>query len=362
MRIGIDASRAFLKRRTGIEEYSYQVIRHLRTALPETVSVILYTRPFQHIDISLPSHWEVKRLTAPRFWTQVRLSYEMLRHAPDVLFVPAHTIPFIHPRRTIVTIHGLEYEECPEAYSLWERLYMRISIRFSTGVAERIIAVSPNTKDDLVRRYGIAQEKISVVAEGYDEALCESAQQTDTYKPHIPYFFFIGRLETRKNLVRLIQAYTLFRDQSGLPHQLVLAGKPGYGSELIIKERERSRYRDDILFIGYVDTERKKNLIGKAEAFVFPSLYEGFGLPILEAQVLGAPVITANSSSLPSVGGFGAVYVDPLDVSALAEAMIRIASNRRERADIIEKGTYNKDRFSWEKCAREIAQIIMDEH
>ena len=166
MLIGIDASRAFLRRRTGIEEYSYQVIRSLRDAVPKENRVVLYVRPGQRIDFEIPRNWMVKKLWAPRFWTQVRLSLEMLFHPPDVLFVPAHTVPIIHPKDTVVTVHGLEYETFPEAYSFLERLYMGFSIRFSVRVASRVIAVSENTKRDLARLYGVPEGKMSVVYEG----------------------------------------------------------------------------------------------------------------------------------------------------------------------------------------------------
>src|SRR3990172_91570 len=131
MVIGIDASRAFVKSRTGIEEYSYRVIKHLRDYL-NNEQVILYLDPrvnkLEFIDFKLPEGWKIKFLRAPKFWTQIRLSVEMLFAAPDVLFIPAHTVPFIHPKNTIVAIHGLEYEFCPEAYSFFCRFYMRWSI------------------------------------------------------------------------------------------------------------------------------------------------------------------------------------------------------------------------------------------
>ena len=165
MIIGIDASRAFLWNRTGIEEYAYQVISHLRDPL-RAERVVLYVRHGQGPDFELPESWEVRALRAPRFWTHIRLSIEMLLHRPDVLFVPAHTVPLIHGKKSVVTVHGLEYEFSPESYSRWERFYMRAVIRFSCTAAETVIAVSENTKRDLMRLYGTPEEKIRVVYEG----------------------------------------------------------------------------------------------------------------------------------------------------------------------------------------------------
>jgi len=366
MRIGIDASRAFLCQRTGIEEYSYQVIRHLPNELQDE-EVILYVQKklllerggfrfkFQRVDFELPEKWRVKGLWAPRFWTQFRLSLEMLLHAPDVLFIPAHTVPVIHPRKTIVTIHGLEYEFSPESYSFWERLYMRWSIRYSVRAADRIIAVSENTKMDLMRLYHVPKAKIEVIYEGFTTPLPSESGGKKTEKP---YFFFVGRLETRKNIVRMIEAFEIFKKKTGSSHQLILAGKPGYGYEAIRAKIQSSVFKNDIREVGYVSEEEKWRLLREAEAFLFPSLYEGFGLPVIEAQSIGVPVITSNASSLPEIAGEGAVLVDPSSPSALALAMEEIVRNPEKQADIIEKATRNADRFSWARCARSVARLL----
>lgn len=368
MRIGIDASRAFLKRRTGIEEYSYRVIEHLRDEIPNE-SVILYVqkkltfsagRPCfvqPAIDFTLPESWQVKGLWAPRFWTQIRLSLEMIFFPVDVLFVPAHTVPLFHPRRTIVTIHGLEYEFSPESYGFFAQLYMRYSIRYSVLMAKKVIAVSENTKRDLIRLYGVAEEKIRVIYEGYSRTDTDRKPTTGLGQP---YFFFVGRLETRKNIIRMIEAFEYFKQTTGLPHQLVLAGKPGYGYQAIHDRVISSQFRPDIRETGYVaDRERWQLLMG-AEAFLFPSLYEGFGLPVIDAQSIGVPVITSDTSSLPEIAGDGAIFIDPFDSQALAMAMKEVATNPEKRADIIDKATRNTDRFSWPECSKKLAVELLD--
>jgi len=371
MIIGVDASRAFLRRRTGIEEYSYQVISHLRKTIPAGDRVILYIRRNQIVDFDLPENWMVKRLWAPRFWTQWRLSLEMLFHPPDVLFVPAHTVPIIHPARTVVTVHGLEYEMFPEAYSFWERLYMRLSIRFSVRAASLVVAVSENTKRDLVRVYGMPEEKLLVVYEGCSfrhseqseesRSVLESAanngisrQARDDRKT--PYLLFIGRLEERKNIVRIIEAFEILKEKYRIPHELVLVGNPGYGYEKIRFKIQNSKFK--IREPGYVLEEKKVKLLKNADIFLFPTLYEGFGLPVLEAQAAGVPVLTSNSSSLPEVGGEGALYVDPLSAPDIAEKTWKILSEKEVRSAILAAGTENIRRFSWKKCSEEIAGLF----
>jgi glycosyltransferase involved in cell wall biosynthesis len=360
MLIAVDGSRAFLKRRTGIEEYSYQTIRHLRGELKDA-RVVLYVRADQSVDFELPANWQVKKLWAPRFWTQVRLSLQMLFDRPDVLFVPAHTVPLIHPKRTVVVVHGLEYEFCPEAYSRWSRLYMHASIGFSCRAAERVVCVSENTKRDVMRVYGVAEEKVSVMYEGYERmenGNLKMENDNGKWKITEPYFLFIGRLEERKNIVRIIDAFESVKERYDIPHKLVLAGKPGFGYERIEKCKMKSEKRGDILELGYVDEEEKWRLLEGAEAFLFPTLYEGFGIPVLEAQSVGTPVITSDRSSLPEVAGDGALLVDPEDVEAIAEAMHRLVSENELKNAIIQKGLENAGRFSWKKCARELAATL----
>ncbi|MGK2849184.1 MAG: glycosyltransferase family 4 protein [Minisyncoccota bacterium] len=368
MVIGIDASRACLRHRTGIEEYAYQIIRHARAYIPDTDRVILYVRAKRRfvrgrlmtevptLDFSLPHHWEIRGIWAPRFWTQISLSWEMWRRAPDVLFIPAHTIPFIHPRKTIVTIHGLEYEFCPEGYSHWARWYMRFSIRFSCRAAKTIICVSHNTKRDVMRLYAVPTDKIVVVAEGYGRPPSQKTKVLAT--DHTPYILFIGRLEARKNIVRLIQAFSLLKKKFAIPHTLVLIGKSGYGYADILTAHQADFFGAFIQELGYVTETEKWHWLAHADIFAFPTLYEGFGIPVLEAQSMGVPVVTAYRASLPEVAAEGAVYVNPESVESIADGLWRVISEKTVRDGIIDKGQINRMRFSWAMSAQEVVRIL----
>lgn len=377
MTIGIDASRAFLKRRTGIEEYAYQVIKHLRNELPADAEVILYVRKklsfhrsrvqmtVPEIDFELPKNWRVRAIWAPRFWTQIGLSLEMLLHTPDVLFVPAHTVPLIHPKKTVVTIHGLEYEFCKEAYSFWERVYMHYSIMLSCKVASTVICVSENTKRDVMNLYKVAEEKIRVVYEGYENNFqfpisnFQSNSNESISQVEKPYLLFIGRLEERKNIVRIIEAFEMLKEKYGIPHELVLVGKPGFGYERIQLKIQDSRFQIHIRESGYVTEEEKWVLLRNTDVFLFPTLYEGFGIPVLEAQSVGVPVVTSDVSSLPEIAGEGAVLVDPESVESIAAGIQKVLSNEGLRGDIIEKATHNVSRFGWASCAKSIAKLLV---
>ena len=386
MFIGVDASRAFIKKRTGIEEYSYQVIKHLRNKLAGH-QVVLYIKKSQKSKVKsqsynskiksgennnqdiliIPDNWMIKIIRFPYLWTQIGLSLELLFCPVNVLFIPAHVVPIIHPCKTYVTIHGLEYEFCPEAYSFWERLYMCWSIKLSCRWAKKIIAVSENTKRDLVRLYKVPENKVEVVYEGVSENLKFEIlnlksilnEKILNYKP---YLLFIGRLEKRKNIGGIIEAYKILKEKYQIPHKLILAGKPGFGYKNLKFKIENSfqisNFKFKIIELGYVDNDLKQHLLANADIFLFPTFYEGFGLPILEAQSLGVPVVTSNISSLPEVGGESVLYADPYNPETIADATFKLISNQNLKDDIIKKGYENVKRFSWEKCANEIVKLL----
>ena len=368
MIIGIDGSRAFIKKRTGIEEYSYQVIKNLREFFKEE-NVRLYIKKNQEIDFVIPDNWQVRKLCFPRLWTQVRLSWELLLYPVDTLFVPAHTVPIVHPKKTVVVIHGLEYEFCKSAYSFWQRFYMRTVIRKSCEWASDIICVSNNTKGDIMKLYGVSPGKIRVIYEGYNQQLELERTVIDKQlgnrrgndfarQDGKAYFLFVGRIEERKNVLRIAEAFSVMKQKYGGACKLTLVGKPGYGYEHIKKSIDALPDRGDIEMLGYITEQQKWDLLAGARAFVFPTLYEGFGIPILEAQSMMVPVICSNNSSIPEVAGEGAILVDPAKTSEIAEAMWVCFNNEHAREDLIKKGFANVKRFSWFACAKEISQLV----
>ena len=366
MKIGIDGSRAFIKRRTGIEEYSYQVIKNLRPWLNED-EVFLYVRHNQEVDFDLPENWKIKKLWFPRFWTQIRLSLEILLGSVDKLFVPAHTVPFVHPKKTVVVIHGLEYEFCPKAYSFLERIYMRFVIKNSCKWASKVVCVSENTKRDVMKLYGTEENKIEVVYEGYSGK--DGASEGSGILGHAskekcdigaPYILFVGRIEERKNVKGIIEAFEIVKEKYGVEHKLVLAGKPGYGYGDIRKRIEISKFRNDVVEMGYVSDEEKWEILRCADVFVFPTFYEGFGLPILEAQNAFVPVVTSKVSSIPEVAGDAALYADPNDHHTIAENIYVLISNREAKEDMVRRGVENVKRFSWADCAKKLALMIKE--
>jgi glycosyltransferase involved in cell wall biosynthesis len=357
MLIGIDASRAFITQRTGVEEYSHQIIKRLIPLLSKD-QVVLYVRNNQSVDFILPENWKIKKIKQPYLWTQIGLSLELLFHSVDVLFVPAHTVPLVHPKNTIVVIHGLEYEFCPEAYSFQARLYMRWSIKNSCRWAKKIVAVSENTKKDLMKLYRVLEDKIEVIYEGYNGELRTADYKLQNRNILNPYLLFVGRLEERKNIVGIIKTFEILKEQYKLSHKLVLAGNFGYGKEKIQESISNSNFKKDIILPGYISESEKWEILKNADVFLFPTFYEGFGIPILEAQSVGVPVVAGDNSSMPEITEKSAILVDSKNAEQIANAVYKIITDEAFKEDIIEKGYKNAERFSWEKCANEIAKIL----
>jgi glycosyltransferase involved in cell wall biosynthesis len=373
MLIGIDASRAAVRERTGTENYSFHLIGHL-LVLESGHYYRLYFNRAPRVELGgataqlfpMMANLELRVMPFPRLWTHLRLSWEMTCQPPDVLFVPAHVLPLVHPRSSVVTVHDLGYLYYPKAHHFLDRLYLDLSTRYSARVASRVIAVSKATKDDLVRRYGIEPGKITVVYSGCDEAMRPVEDEATIekakarYSVQGDYVLSVGTLQPRKNLRRLLEAYAMVRKQAekGETPCLVIAGKKGWLYNQVFQHVVRLGLESEVIFPGYVPQGDLPALLSGARLFVFPSLYEGFGLPVLEAMACGTPVLCSNVSSLPEVAGNAAFLVDPLDVESMAEAMNRLLQDEGLRAQLVKWGFQRVRRFSWERCAGETLAVL----
>lgn len=294
----------------------------------------------------------------PRLWTHLRLSWEMVRRPPDLLFVPAHVVPLMHPC-SVVTVHDLGYIYYPQAHRALDRLYLDFSTRFNASVASQIIADSEATKKDLVREYRVAEERISVVYPGcnLEPVIGETGRARVRERYHLPdrYILHLGTLHPRKNILRLLEAFqSLARDFPDL--HLVLAGKRGWLYAEILYRAEGLGGR--VHFPGYIAPEDLPLLLRGARLFILPSLYEGFGFPILEAMAAGTPVVCSNASALPEVAGDAALLFDPHDVEAMRETIRRVLEDEALGAELVERGLERAKVFSWERCAGEILRVL----
>ncbi len=416
MIIGFDASRAFLNKKTGTENYSFQILSHL-AKIDRKNAYYVYLRPgVQNIRISenqkieedsgfpvfrfsdFPNNFHFITIPYPRLWTQAGLALQTFKDSLDVLFVPAHTLPLVRKPglKTIITVHDLGAEYLPQAHQLKQRLYLKFMTDYQLKSASKIIAVSDATKQDLIKKVGISEKNIKVVYEGINPLLSGSINQTyldntltkfDLKNQN--YFLFVGSIQPRKNLERLITSYFLFlksiassdnrvkglvaRSQHlGLKEKLkeplilatdplpllVLAGGKGWLSEEIYELPEKLGIKEYVKFLGYVPDSDLPALYKGSLGFLFPSLFEGFGLPVLEAMACNCPVLTSNISSLPEVAGKAALLVDPYDEKEIAQNILRLYQDKKLRSELIKKGITQIKKFSWEKAAKETLEVL----
>lgn len=381
MLIGIDISRALRPEPTGTERYSLEIVRHL-LGLPqaEQHQWRFYTDTSDDAKAVAeckrrllepwPENAEICTISPRRLWTHRGLAKEVVQNPPDVLFVPAHVIPFVWSSifgrsrglpPSVVTIHDLGYYYFPESHTWTQRHYLKWSTYWSTSAAKKVIAVSNATANDIKRFCRLDESKISVIYEaatGQQERPSDSkiAATRQRYNLTKPYAFYVGTIQPRKNLLRLMQAYAQLCMVEAVDIELVLAGGEGWMSQSLYEMADE--VSDQIRLLGYVADADLPSIMAGAQFFCLPSLFEGFGLPILEAQHYGTAVMTANNSSLPEVAGDAAILVDPTDVDAIAQAMLHLSRDEDLRQKLIAAGYENVKRFSWEKAAAETMAVL----
>lgn len=358
--IAIDASRTTTAQRTGTENYALQLIRAL-LALGSPHRFRLYFRDTPP-DGLFPSRPGVTQhiIPWPRAWTHARFALALWRARPDVTFVPAHTLPLWFPGPAVVTVHDLGYVYFPDAHPPAARRYLDWSTRHSVRRATRVLVDSLATAQDLAAHYGVPEHRIALVYPGVDEALApvvdRSALDAVRARYGLPerYLLFVGTLQPRKNIARIVQAYGRWRARQASPDvALVLAGPRGW-----LFDPAWIAGVEGVVLPGYVRDADVAALYSGALALVFPSLHEGFGLPVLEAMRCGTPVITSNTSSLPEVAGDAALLVNARDVDAIAGAIERVASDPALRADLVARGFRQARKFTWQRAAEQALRVL----
>lgn len=361
MKIAIDASKLEIKNKTGTEYYAQNLILGLLQSVPAEHQIILYSRaPLDREILDLHPNITNHIIKTKFLWTLWGLSLALLKDKPDRFYTPASIIPPIHPKHSIIVIHGLEYEAFPQAYSLFRFWHLAIFTKLSAIWASTIITPSQSTKDDLASEYEINPDKIKVIPSGIPSLEINQNDKTKAVITELEdkeYLLFIGRKELRKNLITIIEAFNLVK----LSHQdlkLVLAGIPGYGYQDIVKAIDKSEYKKDIINLNRVNNLEKLTLYKKAKAVLYPSYYEGFGFPILESLKQGIPVIASDIPSSREIGKSMIEYVEVEDIRAWAKAIIKIVNTDLAKEDIKALKTYSQ-KFNFKDTIENTKNIIL---
>lgn len=358
MIIGIDASKTTSKQKTGIDNTAYQIILHLRK-IDKNNTYYLYTNKPLEKEL-LNSNFHQKLIPFPRLWNKFRLPLALLKDKPDKYLALTNGVPPISPKDSIILIHDLAFKFFPKAYSKVELTLQESAINTAVNKAKCIIFTSEANKADFLKFYKYPENQIRVARLGFNSELYKKIPSPKNCLDfNSPFFLFVGRLEARKNVSGLLKAFELFKEKNKTDHKLVLVGKKGYGSEEIDEIiRESKTLTDNVIVPGYITDKQLANLYNLAEAFVFPSLYEGFGLPILEAFACGTPVMTSDIPTLREVASDCVVYVNPLDVNSIAKGLLKISSDLQLQKALEKKGFHQLSKFSWEKTAEAFLDIL----
>ena len=374
-RIGVDISDLHAGRADGTTRFTYELAQRFPKLAP--LHQWLYfssghpvKSPLAATGSSATSNVHMHISSWPRFWTQLRFPFDLYRYQPDVLLMPIQQLPYLRPRKlkTVCVVHDLAWHRYPEHFTYKDWLLQHVFTAYAARHADHLVAVSAATAQDLKHYYG-RERTVSIVHHGVDhvrfrlpvndEEKEDGWRALQKWQPGLkkPYLLYVGQIQPRKNLVRLIEAFELLveRAPSRHPLSLVLAGSHGWLNAPIYERAKRSSLAQHILMPGRVPEELLPALYWHADVFVLPSLYEGFGLPIIEAMACGTPVVTSDTSSMAEIAAAAAVVVDPLSVPAISRG---IEEARKRRVQLREAGRTRAATFTWDRTAEQILAIL----
>ncbi len=370
MHIGVDARALTKEKKVGVHNYCLNLLKSLARIDFDNKYTLYVDKPVKESFTVEDGRFSFKILNLGWLgrrhrwlWQGTIWAMDLVLHPIDILFSPASAFCWYRPGKFVVTIHDTSFQISKDFYTTKIRAIWGISPR-SAKYADMVIVPSQSTKRDVVRFYGVNPEKIAVIFEGHDEEVYKPqdnlAQIEETkreYNIRGKYILYVGTLEPRKNIPRLIEAFHSLKKE-GVKHKLIVAGKLGWLYKDIFTTVNRLNLENEVIFTGYVPQKELPILMSGAEVFAYPSLCEGFGLPPLEAMACGTPVIVSNTSSLPEVVGDAGILVDPYDSKEIAQAMYHVISDEGLRQQMRQKGLKRAKMFSWEKTAQQTLKVF----
>ena len=368
MNIGIDINEANIGQRVGVNNVAYYIFKHLVGLItpPDQVIALSKERPLP----DMPSAGETlsyETFGPRKAWVLTGLTKRLLFNKPklDVLFSPSHYTPLLSTTPTVIYLMDLSYERFGTDYfTEYDINQLKRWTPLSIKKAKHVLTISEFTKSEIISLYGTKPDKISVIYPGFDRdsyhakiPLTKQQQVRKKYGIVGKYLLYVGTLQPRKNLARLVEAFAKLENQS---IKLVIGGKKGWLYDQIFEQVQKLNLGSRVIFTGFVGKEDLPGLIKGSVAYVLPSLYEGFGMPPVEAQAVGTPVVVSRVSSLPEVVGESGIYIDdPLSIDGIKTALLRSTSLKKsERLRIIEAGKENSRRFDWNSSAQKLLEIL----
>lgn len=365
MRIGIDVQAAE-KEGSGNCTYIQNLLLALKDVDREN-EYILYvldrTFPFyENFKSDENFHLKQLRVKTPILRIPFFLARETFKDSLDIFHVQWHA-PFFYKGKLVATIHDLGFLHIPETFSRFDVWRARVFIRMTANKAKRIITGSKYSQNDIVKNYKINRNKIAVIPYGIPARFSPDLDRTktqrilDKYKVQEPYILSVGRLNPRKNLTTLVKVFSRLKAKESIPHKIVIVGKEDFKTKEILQDIKAVDCLQDVVFTGFVDDPDLPYLYSGASVFVYPSLFEGVGLPVFEAMSCGTPVVTSKTTSLEEIVEDAGLLVDPLNEEELAEAIFRLIQDENLRKDYVERGLSKVKPFTWEEHAKRTLEI-----
>ncbi len=370
MRIGINGYEAIIPRfgfdknglpkRVGSSEVCYQLLLELNK-IDKKNDYVIYLPGEPTVDLPAEREgWKYYIIPNTKLWTIFGLSRALKGQAIDLFFSPTHYSPLFSKIPEVITVLDVSYKRFQELFTTKDKIQLAIWGKYSIKNAAKIITISKSSKDDIIEEYKVPPQKVAIIHLGVKhESRIKNHESREKmmekYGVKKPYILFVGTLQPRKNIARLVEAFSILSNKD---LNLVVIGRRGWHFQEILDAPEKFGVAERVKFLENISDEELPEFYKAAELFVLPSLYEGFGLPILEAMKYGCPVATSNISSLPEAGGDAAEYFDPNDAGEIAKTIEKVLGNENLRSDMIKKGHEQLKKFSWEKAAKEVLEVF----
>ena len=360
-RFGFD-DKTGMPNRVGSSEFCFQLLSEL-SKIDKNNEYFVYLPKKPSSDMPPETEKWHYVVFSSKLWTLLGLSKKLFndRNKIDVFFSPTHYSPFYVPKPSAISILDVSYRHFPKLFKKRDLYQLKIWGRYSIKKAKKIITISKFSKNDIIKAYNVSEKKVAVVYPGIRQVssieypVLSMNRLREKYGIKEDYILFVGTLQPRKNVEKLIEAFSVVKNKN---LQLVVVGKKGWMYEDILSAPEKYGVSERVKFLENVSDEDLPSFYKEAICFILPSLYEGFGLPILEAMKYGCPVITSNVSSLPEAGGDAAVYFNPESTEEIAEKIEKVISSEKLREEMIKKGYEQIKKFSWEKTAKETLKVL----